>query len=83
MYKGKETKSLKLPKSISRFKSDRALISPAEEESKGRNFPKQATIGIGSIKGWGNISKDETKSLVISMGYRLTAVIVCKGSATK
>ncbi len=29
------------------------------------------------------ISKDETKSLVMSMGHRLTAVIAHKGSATK
>ncbi len=30
-----------------------------------------------------SISKDETKSLVMSMSRRLTAVIVRKGSATK
>ncbi len=53
---------------------------PAEEESKGRNSPKQATIGIGCIKGW---EMDETKSLVMSLGHRLTAVIVRKRSATK
>ncbi len=35
-----------------------------------------------SIKGWESISKDETKSLVMSMGRRLT-VITRKGSATK
>ncbi len=75
--------SLRLPKSISRFKSDWTWISPAEEESKGRNSPKQATIGIGCIKGWESISKNETKSLVMSMGHRLTAMIVSKGSATK
>ncbi len=49
IYKGKEME--RLPKSISRFKSDWTWISPAEEESKGRNSPKQATIGIGCIKG--------------------------------
>ncbi len=41
-----------LPKSISRFNSDWTWISPAEEESKGTNSPKQATLGIGCIKGW-------------------------------
>ncbi len=30
-----------------------------------------------------SISKDEFKSLVMSMCHRLTAVIVCKGSSTK
>ncbi len=75
--------SLRLPKSISRFKSDWTWISPAEEESKSRNSPKQETIRIGCIKGWESISKDETKSLVMSMSHRLTAVIVRKGSETK
>ncbi len=50
--RAKTWKVLVLPKSISRFKSVWTWISPAEEESKGRNSPKQATIGIGSIKGW-------------------------------
>ncbi len=75
--------SLRLPKSISRFKSDWTWISPDEEESKGRNSTKQATIGIGCIKGWEKNSKNENKSLVMSSGHRLTAVNVRKGSATK
>ncbi len=83
VYKGKEMESLRLPKSISRFKSDWTWISPAEEERKGRNSPKQATIGLGWIKAWESISKDETWSLVMCMCHRLTAGIVCKGSATK
>ncbi len=59
VYKGKDMESLRLPKSISRFKSDWTWISPAEEETKGRNSPKQATVGIGCIKvkGWGNYFK--------------------------
>ncbi len=52
IYQGKEMESLKLPKSICRLKSDWTWISPAEEETKGRNSPKQATVGIGCIKGW-------------------------------
>ncbi len=40
------------------------------------------SIGIGCIKGWESISNDEIKSLMTSMGHRLTAVIVRKGSAT-
>ncbi len=73
IYKGNEMESLTLPKSISRFKSDWTWISPAEGESKGRNSPKQASIGIGWIKGRESILKDETKSLVMSIGHRLTA----------
>ncbi len=52
VYKGKEMESLRLPKSISRFKSDWTWISPAEEESKGRK------IGIGCIRGWGKYFKE-------------------------
>ncbi len=44
---------------------------------------KTETVGIGCIKVWESILKDETKSLVMSMCHRLTAVIVHKGSATK
>ncbi len=38
---------------------------------------------LAALKAGKSISKDETKSLVMSMGHRLTAVIVCKASATK
>ncbi len=57
IYKSKEMETLRLPKSISRFKSDWTWISKSEEESKGRNSPKQATIGIGCIKGLGKYFK--------------------------
>ncbi len=40
-------------------------------------------LELAALKAGKSISKDETKSLVMSMGHRLTAVIVCKGSATK
>ncbi len=40
-------------------------------------------LELAALKAGKNISKDETKSLVMSTGHRLTAVIVHKGSATK
>ncbi len=40
-------------------------------------------LELAALKAGKIISKDETKSLVMSMGHRLTAVIVRKGSATK
>ncbi len=40
-------------------------------------------LELAALKIGKSISKDETKSLVMSMGHRLTAVIVRKGSATK
>ncbi len=39
-------------------------------------------LELAAFKAGKSISKDETKSLVMSMGHRLTAVIVRKGSAT-
>ncbi len=53
------------------------MISPAEEESKRQKLPKTSNnwnwlnLRLGK-----SISKDETKSLVMYMGHRLTAVIV-------
>ncbi len=38
---------------------------------------------LAAFKTGESISKDEIESLVMSMGHRLTAVIVRKGSATK
>ncbi len=38
---------------------------------------------LAALKARESISKDETKSLVMSMCHRLTAVIVLKGPATK
>ncbi len=40
-------------------------------------------LELAALKAGKSISKDETKSLVMSMDHRLTAVIVCKGSASK
>ncbi len=75
--------SLRLPKSISRFKSDWTWISPAEEESKDRNSQNKQQLELAALRAGKSISKDETKSLMMSLGHRLTAVIVRKGSATK
>ncbi len=40
-------------------------------------------LELAALKAGKSISKDKTKSLVMSMGHRLTVVIVRKGSATK
>ncbi len=74
VYKGKEMESLRLPKSISRFKSDWTWISPAEEERKGKTPQNKQQLELAALKAGKSISKDETKSLVMSMGHRLTAV---------
>ncbi len=77
--------SLRLPKSISRFKSDWTWISPAEEESKSRNSPKRATIGIGCIKGWKKYFKQARFLPAIGVGRVSEAgageVGVCEATA--
>ncbi len=55
--RAKKWKVLDCPSSISRIKSDLNMMSPAEEESKGRNSPKQATIGVSCIKTWAKYYK--------------------------
>ncbi len=50
VYKGKEMESLRLPKSISRFKSDWTWVSPAEEESKGRNSQNKQQLELAAVK---------------------------------
>ncbi len=40
-------------------------------------------LELAALKEMERVSKYETKSLVMSIGHRLTAVIVCKASATK
>ncbi len=53
--------SLRLPKSISRFKFDWTWISPAEEESKGRNSQNKQQLELAAFKAGESILKDETK----------------------
>ncbi len=78
-----QSRNLYVYMSISRFKSDWTWISPAEEESKGRNSQNKQQLELAALKAEKSISKDETTSLVMSMCHRLTAVIERKGSATK
>ncbi len=81
VYKGKEMESLRLPKSISRFKSDWTWVSPAEEESKGRNSQNKQQLELAALKDGESVSKNETRWCL--WVHRLPAVIVHKGSATK
>ncbi len=45
--------------------------------------PNKHQFELAALKAGKSISKDKIKSLVMSTGHRLTAVIVHKGSATK
>ncbi len=50
---------------------------------KAETAQNKQQLELAALKAGKSISKDESKSLVMSMGHRLTAVIVRKGSATK
>ncbi len=50
---------------------------------KAETSQNKQQLKLAALKAGESFSKDETKSLVMSMGHRLTAVIVRKGSATK
>ena len=50
----------------------------AKEETEGWNPPKQTTTERDSVKAWTTITKEECKSLVMSMGCRLDAVMQAK-----
>ncbi len=70
----------RLAKSISTLKPCRVCILPAKEETEGSNPPK---LKEAAVKAWKSITKEECKSLVMSRGHRLDAVIESKGFATK
>ncbi len=77
---GQEVEGFRLAKSISTLKPCRVYILPAKEETEGSNPPK---LKEAAVKDWKSITKEECKSLVMSMGHRLDAVIESKGFATK
>ncbi len=65
-------------------------INPIEHEFhqlkrrvKAETPPNKHQLEMAALKAGESNSKDKTKSLVMSTGHRLTAVIVHKGSATK
>ncbi len=50
---------------------------------KAENPQNKQQLELAALKAGQSISKDETKSLVMSMGHILTAVIMRKGPETK
>ncbi len=77
---GQEVEGFRLAKSISTLKPYRACLLPAKEDTEGSNPPK---LKEAAVKAWKSITKEDSKSLVMSMGHRLDAVIESKGFATK
>ncbi len=74
-----QVEGFRLTKSISTLKPYRAYLLPAKEETEGSNPQK---LKEAAVKAWKSITKEECKSLVMSMGHRLDAVIESKGFAT-
>ncbi len=83
IYKGKEMESLRLPKLISRLNPIEHEFHQLKRRVKAETPQNKQQLELATLKAGTTISKDETKSLVMSMGHRLTAVIVRKGSANK
>ena len=69
--------------SISRLKPYWACILPAKKETEGRTPRNKQQLKEAAVKAWKNITKEECKSLVMSMGCRLDAVFASKGFASK
>ncbi len=72
------------------FPSQSPDLNPIEHEFqqlkrrvKAETPQNKQQLELAALKAGESISKDEIKSLVMSMGHKLTAVIVRKGSATK
>ncbi len=65
----------RLTKSISTLKPYRACILPAKEETEGSNPQK---LKEDAVKAWKSITKEEFKSLVMSMGHRLDELLKAK-----
>ncbi len=63
---GEEVEGFRLAKSISTLKPCRVCILPAKEETEGSNPPK---LQEAAVKAWKSITKEECKSLVMSMGH--------------
>ncbi len=61
---GQEVEGFRLAKSISTLKPYRACLLPAKEEIEGSNPPK---LKEAAVKAWKSITKEECKSLVMSM----------------
>ncbi len=77
---GQEVEGFRLVKSISTLKPCRVCNLPSKEETEGSNPPQ---LKEAAVKAWKSITKEECKSLVMSMGHRIDAVVESKGFATK
>lgn len=63
--------------------SIRACILPIREETEGSNPQNKQQLKETAMKVCRSITKEECKSLVMSVGHRLDAVIARKESASK
>ncbi len=81
VHQGKKWKVLDWPSQSPHLNSVEHAFLPAKEETEGSNPPKLKEAAVK--RAWKSITKEECKSLVMSMGHRLDAVIESKRFATK
>ncbi len=83
IYKGIEMESLRLPSQSPDLNLIEHEFHQLKRRGKTETPQNKQQLKYAALNAGKSISKDVTKSLVMSMCHRLTAVIVCKGSATK
>ncbi len=83
MYKGKKCKLLDCPSQSQDLNPIEREFHQMKRRIKAETPQNKQQLELAAVKAGKSISKDETKSLVMSKGHGITVVIVRKGSATK
>ncbi len=81
--RAKKWKVLDCPSQSSDLNPIEHEFHPLKRRVKAETPQNKQQLELAALKAGKRISKNETMSLVMSMGHRLTAVMVHKGSATK
>ncbi len=81
--RAKKWKVLDFPSQVPDLNPIEHELHQLKRRLKAETPQNKQQLELAALKSAECISKDETKSLVMSLGHRLTAVIVPKGSATK
>ncbi len=79
IYKGKEMESLRMPSQSPDLNSIEHEFHQLKRRVKAETPQNKQQLELAALKAGKNISKDKTKSLVMSMGHRLTACDCAQG----
>ena len=83
VHQGREVEGFRLDKSVCRLKPYWAAFYLLKRRLKGETPQNKQPLKEAALKAWRSITKEECKSLVMSVGRRLHAVIASKGFTTK